>query len=998
MIKGFVDSIWLSLAAALSAVVPALYGAFEALCEVKLNKGDLIGTVWNNLYVLLSVIILFAIAIKLVNAIVNPDVLTDKKKGVKKAFMNAVISIFLVVLLPFAFGYLREIQANILENDLIPKVIFNDDSTGDPAGEILWTAISSCINFSPMITEIDGVGDLLDTIGMEERNGVYMPSDPGSTSAYFFLLALSNLRPWVGIAAAIPGANVLIDAAEDTIFDFHPFILFVFLLVLCYELIIIVMDTALRAFKLLLLELMTPIVLGAYVFKSEILKNWAMEYIKTFLQVFLLIIALTFMQHLVPLVVTITDGMGVPFLYKGIIRLLLYIGVLRLVKQIGPLINKIFGTNIQGKGGIKGRLGEMAAVGALGQKAWGALGGFAKGVGTTALLGAGGIIGMNAKKKFDAAAKVDGSWAQKLNTKYGQLKNGKVGRAVRVAQAGVKSNGRGTKAAMEGAWNKDPLTAFENKRKANKAQEELNKKFNINETGDGVNYNDGTNIVGYTDGVGNRKTVDINNPWMKTTVDDIPGETKDEKNRRIRLNNIANKRSRNAYDKALIEKSGKEIERIKKEAKKLGIAEEVVDAMTERADKVSKQDDYAIASDAMKKFKGVFTQAYNSATDQSTKNNIDGLINAINAPGFTLTTDSAGKTITKSYDAMKAEIEKMIRDKGLTIGTNGSGDFESKSLDFAFKNLLQFDSKTAPSIDPVTGDLVYVTGRGDMDKLLKSEQDRITKLSGQIEEYKLNNPLEVMQIQSVMNALDLHAAQKAKSEADYAYFTSSDGAQSLYQAEEQVESNYANPPQPAPTPAPTPAPAPAPTPAPAPAPTSEQIDQNLGVTSAPTTEEHNERYQDLVEAYSKSGMVETNGYTTYGGGSGGSGGNIPPVPPSGGSGGNIPPIPPTGGSGEPGGNPPSGGSGGTTIINNYYNSSSDEEGTQQPKKAEKVEIDTSGINTAIGKMTDDITSAINEASRDQMNAANIQGQRVSKALESIKKDTEDSGNNGSDNK
>lgn len=375
MISGLVDSIWLSLSTALSVVIPYLYLIFEKLASVEILSQEEISRIWNNLYVLLSVLILFAIAIKLINAIVNPDVLTDNKKGVRKSFFSAFIAIFLVALLPIGFRLLHEIQNEIVNENIIQRYVFqnNDDN---PSGELVWVAISSCIDLGSMEDVIDPA-----SLGLEETStGIWMPVEPEPWSASAFLGILAQARPWVALATRVTGTTALVENA----FEFHPFILFIFLLVLTYELVVLVLDTALRAFKLLLLELMTPIILGAYVFKSDILKNWALEYIKTFLQVFLLIFAINLMEYIIPVATSIADNNS-GFLFRGIIRMLLYIGVLRLIKQIFPLINKIFGTNIQGKGGIKGRLGEMAAVGGLAQKAWGALGTGVKNIGKLGL-------------------------------------------------------------------------------------------------------------------------------------------------------------------------------------------------------------------------------------------------------------------------------------------------------------------------------------------------------------------------------------------------------------------------------------------------------------------------------------------------------------------------------------------------------------------------------------------------------------------------------------
>ena len=382
MIKTLIDSIFFSISTSLTAVVPILYSLFDYLASAEILTNNEMEQIWKNLYVILSVLILFAISIKLINSIVNPDVLTDKKKGAKKTFISAIISVLLVVIMPIMFNTLHEIQKKVLTENIIQKYVFGDENASRGGEKLAWVAISSCIN----LNTIDALspGDM----GLVEKNGIWEPENPEPGSAYAFMLQLGAMRIGVNLANAasstLTNGRISTNLDLNSIVEFHPFILLIFLIVISYELIILLLDTALRAFKLVLLEMMTPIILGAYVFKQDILKNWILEYIKTFLQIFLLIVALSFMEYIIPVATSISESSN-DFLFRGIIRMLLYIGVLRLVKQIIPIVNKIFGTNIQGKGGIKGRLGEMAVVGGLAQKAWGAIGTGVKNIGKLGL-------------------------------------------------------------------------------------------------------------------------------------------------------------------------------------------------------------------------------------------------------------------------------------------------------------------------------------------------------------------------------------------------------------------------------------------------------------------------------------------------------------------------------------------------------------------------------------------------------------------------------------
>ena len=98
----------------------------------------------------------------------------------------------------------------------------------------------------------------------------------------------------------------------------------------------------------------------------------------------------------------LTAAKTADWIIVGLTKFLAIMAVLQLVKKIPDIINSIFGTNIKTRGGIKGRLGEMAGIGGLAQKAWTALGNTGKNLaklGLTAPAAAGFAIGNQLYKK-----------------------------------------------------------------------------------------------------------------------------------------------------------------------------------------------------------------------------------------------------------------------------------------------------------------------------------------------------------------------------------------------------------------------------------------------------------------------------------------------------------------------------------------------------------------------------------------------------------------------
>lgn len=138
------------------------------------------------------------------------------------------------------------------------------------------------------------------------------------------------------------------------------------------------------------------------------------------------------------------NKIGSDWIMTGFVQILAMIAILQLVKKIPEIINTIFGTKIQTKNGIKGRLGEMAGVGGIAQKAWTGLGTGAKNLAKLATVGAAGGIAGGAYK----LATGDSNGATGFKGLVNRLKTGD---DIRNTQAFRKTKGAlaGAKAAVK---------------------------------------------------------------------------------------------------------------------------------------------------------------------------------------------------------------------------------------------------------------------------------------------------------------------------------------------------------------------------------------------------------------------------------------------------------------------------------------------------------------------------------------------------------------------
>lgn len=375
-------SLSFNITQAVYTIIPALYGVFMDLASNRYFSEKSIKELSTNIYTVISVCMLFALGIKLLSAIVNPDLLDDKKKGAKKVFINCALSVFLIILIPIGFDKLYELQDDVVKNQLVEKLVLGmDTSQQSKPGQILAAyAFSSFCHPKDTVSSSklsSSGGDWYNKALQEDINYIDKLDDVivSKTNGEYDLEYNTLISPIVGV-------------------------------VLDYQLILLCMDTALRTIKLGLLELIAPIVLCGFIFAgSDLLQRWFKEVISTFTLLFIKIGTVSFLIFGLSLLPDFLNNFSDKSLfYKGFLRVFMLIGLLQVIHILPDLIKKIFNVDVKLRGGIKGRLGEMAGVGQLAQKAWDKVKTAGLKVGAAAGIVASGLTGLTAATGLGVAA------------------------------------------------------------------------------------------------------------------------------------------------------------------------------------------------------------------------------------------------------------------------------------------------------------------------------------------------------------------------------------------------------------------------------------------------------------------------------------------------------------------------------------------------------------------------------------------------------------------
>lgn len=363
------------------------YNIFYAVAQLDLFGGGSAGTllyetITQRLYMILSIVMVFIFAYQLIMLIIDPD---GKGKGaMSQVVKDTLISIILLIVLPLVYRYMAMFQFHVLENGTIPAIIMgtNGGSSGNPGKNVAGMVLISFFHPNGTVynTFFDENGALKSTAvddclaataamdGEEHPNtcNLYVEAltewaeDDGWINALTF--KRKKLRHWVG----------------DTMT--YSIILSSFAALACaYVFFLYAIDIGVRAVKLGVLQLISPIPVVLRIFPStkKSFETWFDHMKKTYLELFIRVAVIFFALEIVKLIPTfidilfqVNDNSNAGGFTKCVATVILIIGILKFGQEAVPLFKEIFSVggnllkdvNLSPKKGVKGRLEDNKAL------------------------------------------------------------------------------------------------------------------------------------------------------------------------------------------------------------------------------------------------------------------------------------------------------------------------------------------------------------------------------------------------------------------------------------------------------------------------------------------------------------------------------------------------------------------------------------------------------------------------------------------------------------
>lgn len=329
---------------------------------------QIVDNIVQSAYVIVGIFALFKCAVSLINSIVNPEKLGDKKEGFGNILVRVVGAIVLFVVTPILFEQSRFLQRRIVTENYIPRLILGVDIYEECVSNEEYEKCKDkgCKKCSE---STNNPGEVFQLVIMK---AAIQPNEncKGSLCENAKEAYEDNYVTPITISKFL---NEYEKNGEEYeyVYTYSPFILLVAGIFTTYVLISFTIDIAIRSVELLVLEVLSPLFIVTFIdpkmAESGAFKKWVQACIKTYLSLFIKIAIITLMLLFIS-EVSRTDGLFGDM--SNFLKLFMLIAVLIFAKKAPKWLGDMIGFDAGGGLGIRKKLSEAIPESGLGRKVY----------------------------------------------------------------------------------------------------------------------------------------------------------------------------------------------------------------------------------------------------------------------------------------------------------------------------------------------------------------------------------------------------------------------------------------------------------------------------------------------------------------------------------------------------------------------------------------------------------------------------------------------------
>ena len=339
----------ISLVGSIFKLVNSAYRIFLALAEADIFKNAEFDIITKNMYEILSIVMLFALAYGILVKIVDPE---NSKSGIdgKKILQKLVMAIILLALIPSIFSFMFGLQEAILESNVLNSIFTGSSNVGaqniQNAGNVM--AVNSFKPFfTPNVNSDVNPEEARGSITNHTEYGITLGNN-GSYGCKKDQCTLADVDTFAEKTGDFGFYQAFAANINEGEVDFQWLIALIVGGFLVYAMISFCFDMALRVCKLAFFEIIAPIAIFCNVIPKmeDVFKKWLSNTTKTFISVFTRIIVMNFGVYLISIIVNNADlglnNAGNWFL-NLIAKCFLILGIVMFMRQAPKLLSDLFG-------------------------------------------------------------------------------------------------------------------------------------------------------------------------------------------------------------------------------------------------------------------------------------------------------------------------------------------------------------------------------------------------------------------------------------------------------------------------------------------------------------------------------------------------------------------------------------------------------------------------------------------------------------------------------
>lgn len=353
------------------SLIDNAYNLIVAFSKASFFKDGTVEVIMKNTYIIIGLFALFKIALLLVNALVSPDKLFDKDKGLGAIVRNIVIMFALLVFVPILFKESMKIQETIVSGSYINKLFgLNVPDNYNPGDMFKSQAILALVHPDDAFATREDDGYVKKDIchddsthckaAIEDYNAALFGN---KREDHMFATLLGHMGDYANDENGV----------KTYIYNYSMLLTFIVGIAITYLLILFCFDLAERVIKLAILEVVSPLFIVTYIdpksAKSGPFNNWLKEVGSTYVGLYIRLAALA----LIIILTTLWQQVDTSTLKDlgGWGTIIFILSILIFAKNFPKWLAGLIGVKDfdNGLGGLGKRLGSAAIVGGMLTKA-----------------------------------------------------------------------------------------------------------------------------------------------------------------------------------------------------------------------------------------------------------------------------------------------------------------------------------------------------------------------------------------------------------------------------------------------------------------------------------------------------------------------------------------------------------------------------------------------------------------------------------------------------